>query len=111
MPFNYSGIENMQTFIDQAVIRGCIWEVILEVRWTDKRYFCFYLIHTLLSASFQQTYAPYGEEKWVPLQCPYMAETTMLSVIKAAFPYILGHLMMLFKLYQYVLHSTCSLVC
>lgn len=41
-----------------------------EVRWTDKCYFCFYLIHTLLSASFQQTYAPYGEEKWVPLQCP-----------------------------------------
>ena len=61
-----------------------------EMRLKDKCYFYFYLIHTLLSASFQQTYAPYREEKWVPLRCPYMAETTMLSVIKVAFPYILG---------------------
>lgn len=91
MPFNYIGIENMQTLTDQAVISGCIWEVILEMTWKDKCYFYFHVIHTLLCASFQQTYAPHREEKWVPLQCPYMAETTMLSVIKVAFPYILGH--------------------
>lgn len=91
MPLNYNGIENMQTLTDQAVISGCIWEVILDIRWKGKCYFYFYLTHTLLSACFQQAYAPYRKEKWVPLQCPYVAETTMLSVIKVAFPYILGH--------------------
>ena len=55
---NYIGIENMQTLTDQAVISGCIWEVILEMRWKYKCYFYFHVIHTLLCASFQQTYAP-----------------------------------------------------